>query len=295
MSDQEAARRALREYLTTRRERITPSDAGLPAFGGRRRVKGLRREEVAMLAGISPEYYTRLERGAATGISPEIVDSVATALRLDGDERVHLDRLVSALTPAARRKRRATKPGLVSPGVQVMLDALQDLPAVVFNAHLDIVAINDLGRALYSTHYLGQERPNAARFLFLDEDRARRFWPEWEKLADDVVAILRVQAGLNPEDPTLVELVGQLSTRSEEFRIRWAANNVRAHRAAVKLFNHPLIGQVALPAETMTLTAAADHILTVFTPQPGTPEHDALRLLASWNAENASAATADRR
>ena len=163
MSDQEAARRALREYLTTRRERITPSDAGLPAFGGRRRVKGLRREEVAMLAGISPEYYTRLERGAATGISPEIVDSVATALRLDGDERVHLDRLVSALTPAARRKRRATKPGSVSPGVQVMLDALQDLPAVVFNAHLDIVAINDLGRALYSSHYIGagaaQRRP----------------------------------------------------------------------------------------------------------------------------------------
>lgn len=292
MSDQEAARRALREFLTTRRDRITPADAGLPAFGGRRRVKGLRREEVAMLAGISPEYYIRLERGAAVGISPEIVDSVATALRLDGDERVHLDRLIAALVPAARRKRRSTTTGSVSPGVHVMLDALHDLPAVVFNAHLDIVAINDLGRALYSSHYTGREQPNAARFLFLEEDRARQFWPEWDKLADDVVAILRVQAGLNPEDPALVGLVGQLSTRSEEFRIRWAANNVRAHRAAVKLFNHPLIGQVALPAETMTLTAAADLTLTVFTPQPGTPEHDALRLLASWNAQNA--ASADR-
>jgi transcriptional regulator with XRE-family HTH domain len=295
MSDQEAARAALRDYLTTRRERITPGDVGLPAFSGRRRVKGLRREEVAMLAGISPEYYTRLERGTAAGISSEIVDTVATALRLDGDERVHLDRLIAALTPAARRKRRPTKPDTVSPGVQVMLDALQDLPAIVFNGRLDIVAVNELGRALYSSHFTGQEQPNAARFLFLDEARARLFWPEWEKLADDVVAILRVQAGLNPEDPALVELVGQLSTRSEEFRTRWAANNVRAHRAGVKLFNHSVIGQVALPAETMTITASPDHIITVFAPQPGTPEHDALRLLASWNAEHASVAPAANR
>jgi transcriptional regulator with XRE-family HTH domain len=191
----------LREYLTSRRERITPGDAGLPAFGGRRRVKGLRREEVAMLAGISPEYYVRLERGAAVGISPEIVDSVTTALRLDGDERVHLDRLIAALTPAARRKRRSTKPGSLSPGVQVMLDALQDLPAIVFNAQLDIVAINDLGRALYSSHYFGQGQPNAARFLFLDEERARRFWPEWEKLADDVVAIPGCRRGSTPKTP----------------------------------------------------------------------------------------------
>lgn len=285
MSDQEAARAALREYLTTRRERITPGDAGLPTFSGRRRVKGLRREEVAMLAGISPEYYIRLERGAAVGISPEIVDTVATALRLDGDERAHLDRLIAALTPAARRKRRPTQPDTVSPGVQVMLDSLQDLPAIVFNGRLDIVAVNDLGRALYDSHYSGPDQPNAARFLFLDEDRARRFWPEWDKLADDVVAILRVQAGLNPDDPALVELVGQLSTRSEEFRTRWAANNVRAHRAGVKRFNHPLIGEVALPAETMALTATADHILTVFAPAPGSPAHDALRLLASWNAD----------
>jgi transcriptional regulator with XRE-family HTH domain len=295
MSDQEAARAALRDYLTTRRERITPGDVGLPAFSGRRRVKGLRREEVAMLAGISPEYYTRLERGTAAGISSEIVDTVATALRLDGDERVHLDRLIAALTPAARRKRRPTKPDTVSPGVQVMLDALQDLPAIVFNGRLDIVAVNELGRALYSSHFTGQEQPNAARFLFLDEARARLFWPEWEKLADDVVAILRVQAGLNPEDPALVEVVGQLSTRSEEFRTRWAANNVRAHRAGVKLFNHSVIGQVALPAETMTITASPDHIITVFAPQPGTPEHDALRLLASWNAEHASVAPAANR
>ena len=184
-----------------------------------------------MLAGISPEYYVRLERGAAAGISPEIVDTVATALRLDGDERVHLDRLIAALTPAARRKRRPSRPGAVSPGVLVVLEALQDLPAVVFNGRLDIVAVNALGRALYDSHFTGQEPPNAARFLFLEEDRARQFWPEWERLADDVVAILRVQAGLNPDDPALVELIGQLSTRSEQFRTRWAANDVRAHRA----------------------------------------------------------------
>ena len=284
MSDQEAARAALREYLTSRRGRITPGDAGLPV-SGRRRVPGLRREEVAMLAGISSEYYIRLERGAATGISPGIVDTVAAALRLNGDERVHLDRLIAALTPAARRKRRPSEPDAVSPGVQVMLDALQDLPAVVFNGRLDIVAVNDLGRALYDSHYTGQERPNAARFLFLDEDRARRFWPEWEKLADDVVAILRVQAGLNPDDPALVELIGRLSTRSAEFRIRWAANNVRAHRSGVKRFHHPLIGHIALPTESMIVTGATDHTVTVFAPRPGTPEHDALRLLASWNAD----------
>ena len=282
MSDREAARTALREHLTTRRGRITPGDAGLPS-SGRRRVTGLRREEVAMLAGISPEYYIRLERGTAAGVSAEIVDTVATALRLDGDERVHLDRLIAALTPAARReRRRTTRPDTVGPGVRVVLEALQDLPAVVFNGRLDIVAVNALGRALYDSHYTGREPPNAARFLFLDEDRARLFWPEWDRLAEDVVAILRVQAGLDPEDPALVELIGQLSTRSEQFRTRWAANDVRAHRAGVKIFNHPLIGRVALPAETMTLTAATDHTVTVFTPRPGSPEHDALRLLASW-------------
>ena len=291
MSDQEAARAALREFLTTRRGRITPGDVGLPS-SGRRRVTGLRREEVAMLAGISPEYYTRLERGTAAGISPEIVDTVATALRLDGDERVHLDRLIAALTPAARRKRRPTKSDTVSPGIQVMLEALQELPAVVFNGRLDIVAVNTLGRALYDSHYTGWEPPNAARFLFLEEDRARVFWPEWDKLAEDVVAILRVQAGLNPDDPALVELIGQLSTRSEQFRTRWAAHNVRAHRAGVKIFNHPLIGRVALPAETMTITAATDHTVTVFAPQPGSSEHDALRLLASWNADHPTPTTA---
>ncbi|GAA2005158.1 helix-turn-helix domain-containing protein [Nakamurella flavida] len=293
MSDQEAARTALREYLTTRRGRITPADAGLPV-SGRRRVPGLRREEVAMLAGISPEYYVRLERGAAAGISPEIVDTVAMALRLDGDERMHLDRLIAALTPAARRRRRPSEPDAVSPGIQVMLDALQDLPAVVFNGRLDIVAVNDLGRALYDSHFTGPDRPNAARFLFLDEDRARRFWPEWEKLAADVVAILRVQAGVNPDDPALVELIGQLSTRSAEFRTRWAAHDVRAHRSGVKRFDHPLLGQVALPTESMSVVAATDHILTVFTPRPGTPEHDALRLLASWNADRPAGAPVPR-
>jgi len=289
MSDQEAARTALRDFLTTRRARIAPSDAGLPAFGTRRRVKGLRREEVALLAGISPEYYTRLERGSATGISPEIVDTVATALRLDGDERVHLDRLVAALTPGARRKRRPSKPDTVSPGIQVMLDSLNHLPAIVISGRLDIVATNELGRALYASHFDDDQPPNVARFLFLNEEQARQFWPEWERLADDVVAILRVQAGLNPNGPGLVELIGQLSTRSDEFRTRWAANNVRAHRAGIKIFNHPLIGHLALPAETMTINAGADHTITVFTPQPGSPEHDALRLLASWNADTVAA------
>ena len=287
MDDQEAARSALREFLTTRRAHVTPSDAGLPAFGTRRRVKGLRREEVAMLAGISPEYYIRLERGTATGISPEIIDTVATALRLDGDERVHLDRLIAALASHTRKRRRPNKPQPLSAGVQVVLDSLRHLPAVVFDPHLDIVAANDLGRALYDSHFADRRYPpNAARFLFHDEHQARQFWPQWDKLADDVVAILRVQAGLNPNDPDLIELIGHLSTRSEEFRIRWASNNVRTHRSEIKTFRHPLVGELALPTENLLLDSPAGHVLTVFTPQPGSPEHDALQVLASWNADS---------
>jgi len=296
MNDQEADRTALRDFLTTRRARITPSDAGLPAFGTRRRVPGLRREEVAMLAGISPEYYIRLERGTATGSSPEIVDAVATALRLDGDERVHLDHLLASLAPGARKKRRPIKQEPVSAGIQVLLDSLRHLPAVVFNGRLDIVATNDLGRALYAPHFNGDQHPaNAARFLFHDEDRARQFWPQWDKLADDVVAILRVQAGLNPNDPALIELIGHLSTRSNEFRTRWATNNVRSHRSEIKIFRHPLIGEVALPTENLIIDSSTGHVLTVFTPQPGSPEHDSLRLLESWNADTATESQSEAR
>jgi transcriptional regulator with XRE-family HTH domain len=249
-------------------------------------VKGLRREEVALLAGVSPEYYVRLERGQATGPSTGVVDAVAGVLRLDDDERAHLDRLLAALTPAARKRSRGAAKDPVTPGVRVLLDSMDHLPAVVFNGRFDILAVNTLGRALHAPVYELPGRPNAARFLFLNEPRARDLFPEWDRITADVVAMLRIEAGRHPDDPDLTELIGQLATRSTEFRTRWATNDVRAHRAGTKTFRHPLIGEVTLPYETLRIDAASNQILTVYTPQPGTPEADAIRLLASWNADN---------
>jgi transcriptional regulator with XRE-family HTH domain len=286
MDEKEAARAAVREFLTTRRARVTPADAGLPPQGARRRVKGLRREEVALLAGVSPEYYVRLERGQATGPSAGVVDAVGGVLRLDADERAHLDRLLAALTPEARKRRRVAAKEPVTPGVRILLDSMDHLPAVVFNGRLDMLAVNALGRALYSAVYDPPGRENSARFLFLDEPRARDLFPEWDRIAGDTVAMLRIEAGRHPDDPELIELIGQLSTRSIEFRSRWAANDVRAHRGGTKTFRHPLIGVVTLPFENLHVDAVSGQVLTVFTPRPGSPEADAIRLLASWNAKN---------
>lgn len=288
MDEKEAARAAVREFLSTRRGRVSPADAGLPATGTRRRVKGLRREEVALLAGISPEYYIRLERGQATGPSPGVVESIAGVLRLDDDERAHLDRLLAALTPGARKRRKAPIKDTVSPGIRVLLDSLEHLPAVVFNSRLDVLAANDLGRALYAPMFDGDSPVNTARFMFLDEYAARQLFPEWERISNDTVSILRIEAGRRPDDPALVALIGQLSTRSQAFRTRWAAHDVKAHRAGAKVFRHPVIGEVTLPFENLTVDAAGDQVLAVFTPRPGSPEHDAIRLLASWNAADHS-------
>lgn len=284
MDDREAARTAVREFLSSRRDRVSPADVGLPVGGTRRRVKGLRREEVALLAGVSPEYYIRLERGQATGPSPGVVESVATVLRLDDDERTHLDRLLAALTPEPRKSRRVAVKETVSPGVRVLLDSLHHLPAMVFNSRLDVLAANDLGRALYAPVFVTDGPPNTALFLFLDEHRARQLYPEWERLAGDTVSLLRIEAGRRPDDPALIALIGRLSTRSGAFRTRWAANDVRTHRPGVKAFRHPAIGEVHLPFENLTVDATGDQTLTVFTPAPGSPEHDAIQLLASWSA-----------
>jgi transcriptional regulator with XRE-family HTH domain len=286
MDEKEAARVEVREFLTTRRARVSPTDVGLPPQGTRRRVKGLRREEVALLAGVSPEYYIRLERGQAAGPSAGVVDAVAGVLRLDDDERAHLDRLLAALSPEARKRRQVAAKGSVTPGVRVLLDSLDHLPAVLFNGRLDVLAANALGRALYAPVYDPPGRGNSARFLFLDEPRARDLFPEWDRLAGDTVAILRTEAGRHPDDPELVELIGQLSTRSPAFRTRWAGGDVRAHRGGTKTFRHPLIGQVTLPFENLHVDAVSGQVLTVFTPQPGTSESDAIRLLASWTADN---------
>lgn len=223
------------------------------------------------------------------------MESIAAVLQLDDDERAHLDRLLTALTPEARKRRKPAITATISPGIRVLLDSINHLPAVVFNSRLDLLAANDLGRALYAP-LLDTDGPvNTARFMFLDEHAARGLFPEWERIAADTVSILRIEAGRHPDDPELVALIGQLSTRSHAFRTRWAANDVKTHRAGTKAFQHPLIGRLTLPFENLTIDTAADQVMTVFTPQPGSPEHDAIRLLASWNAHTSDQTETERK
>jgi transcriptional regulator with XRE-family HTH domain len=280
-------RAEIREFLSTRRARITPEQAGLPAYGGdRRRVAGLRREEVALLAGVSPQYYIRLERGDATGASESVIDSLAHALRLDEAERGHLlDLLRTAGRPTRARRRQLPARQQVRPTVQRLVDSMHGIPAVVLNGRLDILTANALGRALFAPVYADPEgTPNNARFVFLDR-QATTFFREWDKVADDTVAILRAQAGREPYDRDLSELIGQLSTRSEQFRVRWAAHDVRIHNTGVKRVHHPVVGDLDLPFESLPLGESAS--LVSYPPEPDSASSDALALLASWAASEA--------
>lgn len=275
---------AVREFLASRRAKITPEMAGLTLYGGRRRVPGLRREEVAMLAGVSVDYYTKLERGNLSGTSDSVLDAIARALKLDEAERDHLYNLARAASPSGRSKPRPLQSGNVRPALQFMLDAITGAPAFIGNQHMDIVAANQLGYALYSEMYRGPARPaNHSRFIFLDP-RARDFYPNWELAANTNVAILRTNSGQNPFDKRLADLVGELSTRSEEFRTRWAAHNVRRHYAGTKVFHHPVVGELELTYEAMDLAEDTGFRLTVYPAVPGSPSDERLRLLASWAA-----------
>jgi len=278
-------RAQIREFLSTRRARISPEQAGLPVYGGdRRRVPGLRRSEVASLAGISPEYMTKLERGNATGVSDSVIDRLAHALQLDEAERAHLDDLLRT-AGSTRPPRRRPARQRVRPTVQRILDSMTGAPAFVLNGRLDVLAANDLGVALYSPIFADPARPaNTARFVFLDP-HATEFFRDYDKAANDTVALLRAEAGRDPYD--LSDLIGQLSTRSEEFRRRWAAHDVRIHTSGVKLLHHPVVGDLDLPFESFPLPADPGQSLLTYTPEPGSPTQDALDLLASW------AATAD--
>jgi len=274
----------IREFLSTRRAKVTPEQAGLSVYGGaRRRVSGLRREEVALLAGISNEYYTRLERGNATGVSESVIDGIAHALQLDEAERAHLlDLIRTAGTTRAPRRRPA--PQRVRPTVQRVLDSMSGTPAFVLNGRLDILAANELGLALYSPIYADPVGPpNNARFVFLDP-HATEFFRDWNKAANDTVALLRAEAGRDPYDRELSDLIGELSTRSDEFRVRWAAHNVRIHTTGVKLIHHPVVGDLDLPFESFPLAADPSQNLLTYTPEPRSPSQDALSLLASWVA-----------
>ena len=274
-------RAEIREFLTTRRAKITPEQAGLPSGGGRRRVPGLRREEVAVLAGVSTEWYVRLEKGHIVGVSDDVLDAVARALQLDEAERGHLFNLARAAKPSRATSR--AKPQ-IRPSVQRILDSMTTAAAFVRNGRLDILAINPLGRALYAPVFDDERRPaNLARFNFLDP-RAHDFYPDWNDAANTSVALLRTEAGRDPHNRDLTDLVGELATRSEEFRSRWAAHNVRLHRAGVKHFHHPVVGTLDLAFDAMDLPAEPGLTLTAYTAEPGSPSADALTLLASWAA-----------
>jgi transcriptional regulator with XRE-family HTH domain len=276
-------RNEIRQFLASRRARLTPQQAGLPTYGGNRRVAGLRREEVALLAGVSVDYYTRLERGNLGGVSESVLDALARALQLDDAERGHLFDLARAVNTTARPRRRPAK-RRVRPSVQRILDAMHDAPADVRNGRRDILAANRLGYALYSDLYIDPVRPvNVARFVFLSP-RARAFFPGWEGVANDIVANLRTEAGRNPYDRGLSDLVGELSTRSEEFRTRWAAHNVRHHHTGRKYLHHPVVGDLQLTYEVMGLPADPGLSLVVYSAEPGSSSQDGLNLLASWAA-----------
>lgn len=287
----------VREFLTSRRAKLTPEQAGLPP-AGRRRVPGLRRSEVASLAGMSVEYYAKLERGTLAGVSAGVLDSLARALQLDDAERTHLLRLAREADGSNRILRRPrSQEWSVRASLQWTLDAITTAPAIVGNDQLDFLAANHLGRAMYADLLLDPTaKPNFARYTFLDNS-ARRFYPNWDLSADMTVANLRTAAGKDPHDKRLHELVGELSTRSDEFRRRWNAHDVRTHGTGVKHFHHHVVGDLELAYESLDLRAEPGLTLTVYSAAPASPTAHALALLASWAAtENQEAAnTSDNR
>jgi transcriptional regulator with XRE-family HTH domain len=277
------SRNEIRDFLISRRARITPEQAGLPAYGGNRRVSGLRREEVAMLAGVSVDYYIRMERGNARGVSDTVLENLARALRLDEAERAHLYDLARAANNGARAPRRPARQQ-VRPAVQRLLDAMTMAPVYVRNGRMDVLAANRLGRALFAPLFGSPAKPtNLARFIFLDP-AAAEFYQEWDRLASDTVALLRADAGRNPTDRALSDLIGELSTRSDIFRIRWADHNVRQHRSGIKHFHHPVVGDISLAYESLELVADPGLVLNGYSAEPGSASEDALNLLASWAA-----------
>jgi transcriptional regulator with XRE-family HTH domain len=284
-------RAEVREYLMSRRAKLTPEQAGVVA-GPNRRVRGLRRTEVAVLAGLSVEYYAKLERGAIGGASSAVLDAISRALQLDDTERAHLldlARAADGIPVSGRNRRRATKQAPARPSLQWTLDAITDGVAFVRNQRQDLLATNSLGRAFYSPLIGdGGRVPNLARFQFLDP-ASRDFYPDWELFAGMCVGIMRVEAGRDPHDRGLQDLVGELSTRSDTFRRLWGAHDVRTHGSGTKRFHHPVVGELGLAYEELAITAEPGQVLMIYTAEPGSASAERLRLLASWAATESAA------
>ncbi|QKV90761.1 helix-turn-helix domain-containing protein [Streptomyces sp. NA02950] len=266
----------LSEFLKTRRARLRPEDVGAGTFGGQRRVPGLRREELALLAGVSVDYYTRLEQGRARNVSPEVLDAVAGALRLDADERAHLRNLAK---PTSARKR-PSRPQQVGPEMRQALQALGSVPAYIIGRRLDILAWNDLARTLIADFpALPAAERNMARLVFLD-DAAKDLYPDWESKARDTVSNLRLDAGRHSDDPQLATLVGELSLASDDFRRLWADHTVRGKTCGRKRFNHPRIGELALDYVAMRAPDDPDMTMMIYSAPPGPEAATTLQLLA---------------
>jgi transcriptional regulator with XRE-family HTH domain len=277
-------RTEVREFLTTRRAKLTPDQAGVPLYGQRRRVPGLRREEVAQLAGLSTDYYTRLEKGNLGGASDSVLEAITRALQLDDAERAHLLDLARVARAGAREPRRRAPTQQVRPSLQHLLDSMTTAAAFIRNGRLDILAINALGLAFYTPLYAGgAQQVNLARYCFLDPS-ALEFYPDWEEAADTTVAILRTEAGRDPYNKALTDLVGELATRSEPFRTRWAAHDVRLHHTGSKRFLHPVVGDLSVGFNATELPADPGLTLTVYTAEPASASAEKMALLASWGA-----------
>ncbi len=271
----------IREFLVSRRANVTPAQAGLRDLG-ERRVPGLRREEVAELAGVSPDYYTRLERGNIRGASESVLNAIARALQLNDVERAHLFDLARATTPAALH-RDASRQGnpAVSTSVQRALDNLTT-PAVVVNAQQDLVAANLMGRALLWPHFEADE-PNLARFIFLDS-RAHDFYVDWPLACSLTAAMLRYQAGRDPLNSDLTALIGELSMRSPQFRKDWADQDVHEHRTGTKVYRHPAVGEVEVTYDVFAVPGEPSVSITTYTAEEGSETADKFALLSTWAA-----------
>jgi transcriptional regulator with XRE-family HTH domain len=278
----------LGDFLQSRRARIQPADVGLPPFR-RRRVPGLRREEVAQLAGMSVDYYIRLEQGRSNHVSDQVLDSVARVLRLDATEQAHLRDL--ARPERGRRAARASRPAgsseRVRPGVRLLLDSITHSPALVVGPRMDVLAWNALGDAVHELAAKGRTR-NMARRAFLDLD-ASSFYPDWPAVAAETVAYLRFRAGRHPDDEQLTALIGELCVKSGEFRRLWADHLVKEKTHGLKRINHPIVGELQLGYETLALPGVPDQTIIVYTAPPGSATAERLAMLASWTASERTA------